>query len=31
LVLSAVFIEVNAVTGRALSIRREMIVEESSD
>ena len=31
LVLSAVFIEVNAATGRALSIRREMIVEESGD
>jgi metallophosphoesterase (TIGR00282 family) len=31
LVLSAVFIKVDAATGRALSIKREILVEEESD
>jgi metallophosphoesterase (TIGR00282 family) len=31
LVLSSVYIEVDAASGRALSLRREMIVEESGD
>jgi metallophosphoesterase (TIGR00282 family) len=31
LVFSSVYIEVDAATGRALSVRREMIVEESGD
>jgi metallophosphoesterase (TIGR00282 family) len=31
LVFSSVYVEVDAATGRALSVRREMIVEESGD
>jgi metallophosphoesterase (TIGR00282 family) len=31
LVFSSVYIEVDAATGRALSVRREMIIEESGD
>ena len=31
LILSAVFVKVDAATGRALSIKREILVEEDGD